>query len=470
MTETTTPGSPTAAFYGIVIGIDKFDTSRFNLAGCVNDAVAIYDLLTTNVGVLPANIQLLLAPLLPVTGLPEGVTFEDAKAATIQRAFDDIVARVQQGNHVVVYYATHGARFENPNGEWSYVMVPQDFPGDFVNAPDWRAMIPAAQLNHYLRALTAKASVSVIADTCHSQGSLRSLGDSERGARGIALAVATPAQWAQFTAAHAWADLVTTKASAGGSGLRAGPDDKDWVLFAACRAHETAKPFPVASRPGTITPGVTAHGLFTAMLLKEIGAVPGQSVAGLRWMDLQNAVQSAVATTPGLGSSQTPTLEGRAESTPFGGRWTPFAPGYAVTSDAGGVLRVKAGLIHGLDEGAVLESVSTGYRGFHGGGGVGAGGDRDGLADREHGEAALGHGAGPGAEERVAGAPGEAEREGPQAQRAAAGRDRGGGRAARGGRKRAPGSRRQRRTRRLRGSSLEARAGAPGRDGAAGRA
>ncbi len=344
-------------FYAFVMGIDKFDIESVrNLQGCVNDAVEICSFLVHQVKIPPGNIKLLLSPMLgpskAVPGLPEGVTFSDARTATIQAAFEALIQRVQKDDHVVVYYATHGARYESPNGEWSYLMFPQDY-----ESRNWRKMIPTAQLNHYLRKLTENASVSVIADTCHSASSTRGA-DEEQGGRGIKLDVATPEEWAEFKAAHgSFEDLVGTETVKSGTGL-GDPGQKEWVLFAACKESEIAQEYPSKA---------ANHGLFTAMLLKELRAPRSEPIHTLRWMQIEQAVKTSLATAwkqEGYKTPQTPALQGRDDSTLFGGKWVPFDPGYTVTADGDGSLRVDAGVPHGLDVGAVIELFPPGTASF----------------------------------------------------------------------------------------------------------
>lgn len=357
------PTSPSS--YAIVIGIAGFDNLGY-LAGCLNNAVAICNFLVTRVDVPPDNVRLLLAQApqekVGKDQLSAKISWQekaDARTATIQAAFEDIVARVRPGDQVFVYWATHGVRLVSPSGAWSYALVPQDFPrvDDLASGKaDWCKLIPAAQLGHYLRALSEKASVSVIADTCHSASATRGLGD-DGGARSIQVPQATEEQWQRFVAAHrSWGDLVTTEASQSGSGLQALSADRDWVCFAACRETQTAKPCLAKNERGQDV----WHGVFTSTLLAQLRSTQ-VAVAELRWLDIQFAVRDAVVN---ANVAQTPVLEGRRESTVFGGKWTPFNPGYTVTVAPDGGLTVDAGVIHGLDEGAVIEIFPPGTASF----------------------------------------------------------------------------------------------------------
>lgn len=352
--------------HALVIGISYFDhlASRY-LLGCLNDAVEMCNFLVDRVQVPPENVRLLLsqapkelAPNEQVTreNLSPRITWneqrDDARTATIHGAFEDLLKRVRTGDRVFIYYATHGARLVSPNGAWSYVLLPQDFPAVAdLGGPkaNWRQMITAGQLGHYLRALSEKADLSVIADTCHSASSTRDL-DAEDNTRSVHVPQPTPEQWQQFEAAHpSWAVPAVAEASQDSSGFWGLQRDRDWVHFAACRESESAYPCRVKNERGQEVP----HGLFTAKLLEQLRStqVP---VSELRWLDIQLAVRDAVRKTR-QNSDQTPVLDGRSESTVFGGRWTPFDPGYTVHVGRDGELTVDAGFIHGLAQGAVIE-------------------------------------------------------------------------------------------------------------------
>ena len=106
----------------VVIGIDHHEGAGVwnQLGGCVNDAVAVHDLLVGRVGLVPAAIELLLAPA-PGWRAPAGIAVPTgvplATAANVRAALGRL-AEADGIDEAIVYYAGHGVRvardYDNP--------------------------------------------------------------------------------------------------------------------------------------------------------------------------------------------------------------------------------------------------------------------------------------------------------------------------------------------------------------------
>jgi hypothetical protein len=333
----------------VVIGIDRYDgAAAWNqLGGCVNDAVEIHDFLVGRVGLAAAEVELLLAPApdwRPPAGIAVPTDVRSATAADIRAAFARL-AEADGIDEAIIFYAGHGVRVARERtGEYVYGMVPADAGA----GPDAFGNLVLAHTLHDLvqRLLARGVTPTVIADTCHSAGSLRA-GDRARRL------VPPGGELAWTLDEAAWQRLAPAArrgGDRGGSGWLDGVASNDWVMLAACRDTESAEEY---SRERATANGVAAvrHGKLTGALLAALERVPASAVATLRWMDLFPAVRRRV----GELGAQTPTLEGRPERPVFGGAWTPFPPGFAVAvRDTSGMLDVAAGLLHGVDEGAEL--------------------------------------------------------------------------------------------------------------------
>ncbi len=204
--ELTLEAAPTETWRALVIGVDhypgvwnKASPSQNQLEGCVNDAAAFRRFLVERVQVPSANIRYLTAPL--GAGGPS-VDPAKATAALVREAMVELQKATQPGDHVVVFYAGHGLRLERKSspGERYYGFVPHDFgwQGD-----DRKNLITDREINSFLRALTDDkgASVTVIADTCHSGASTRDVGPKVR-ARSLDTRRLEEAEWAELVKMH----------------------------------------------------------------------------------------------------------------------------------------------------------------------------------------------------------------------------------------------------------------------------
>lgn len=325
----------------LVIGVDRYPRlpARSQLTGCVNDAIAVHSFLVERLGIPLDRIELALS----VAEGRAAPACREATAELVRAAFTSLVAAAQPDDEVIVYFAGHGARISHATtGEYLHGFAPADV---ILGTSGPANLILGRELHALARALIERgAQPTLIADACHSAGSVRALGDG--ASRRLVSEDGGPAWTLE---AHAWTELAAqppgvaagpaARGSLGGSGWLS--EHGDWVMAAACRDIEIAHERPWHD-------GQT-RGVFTACLLDELLRVPDHALAAVRWCDVMPAVQRAVQATGG----QRPTLEGRIERRVFGGGWTPAPPGFAVTpTDEPGVIALGGGQLHGLEDGA----------------------------------------------------------------------------------------------------------------------
>lgn len=331
--------------HALLIGVDHYlhRSAGEQLAGCVNDVEAMRAFLVDRVGVSEENLRCLTSPPGPGRAL--------ASAANIRAAFAALLAdaALAAPDHLVLFLAGHGTRLDRAVGagrERHYGFIAADVAAAVAGASaTWKHVILDRELHALLLGLAGKGvTVTVIADTCHAGSALRDDDDSVHE-RSIQLRAPADASWAPIRA----------EAPAPAGRLAAWPGDT-FVVLAACRDHETAKEESTSMLDADGTQRPRTHGVLTLALLTELARVPAGQVAALRWLDLAERVQAAVARRIAVQrrSSQTPAVEGRSERLVFGGAWRPFAPGFTVRVGTDGALRLDGGTLHGLDPGAVI--------------------------------------------------------------------------------------------------------------------
>jgi hypothetical protein len=323
------------------------------LNGCVNDATSMRDFLVDRLAMSGSRLTLLTSPAADPARV---ATAANIRAALAALADGD---GAKAGDHVVLYYACHGARLtrENPDASRQvfYGLVAADIEpsGDGFNN-----LILDREINRFLRRLQQRSvSVTVIADTCHSGASTRDLAAPVAAERYLKdLEPLSDSAWEALQATHpalaaqaASRDL-DSKAPADRIG-RDTASDADFVVLAACQDGETAKEVTEDRVAEDGTRVTTSHGALTSSLLQALSRVPAEHVKSLRWMDFYDELSATVVKRV---TAQKPALEGNPARPVFGGRWKPFAPGFTVRQ-VGGVFNVEGGLAHGLDVGAVID-------------------------------------------------------------------------------------------------------------------
>ena len=354
-----TPAAPGGTRRAVLIGIDAYQFVN-PLGGCVNDALAIHDLLVSRGNFAPENVRVLLASRTPAQ-VPDALATAEAPTNQKMHEYLDALARASRADdEVVIYYAGHGVRIANPQNSQEQIgaIVPVDARANGTN------FIINRDLNEYIqRAVGTGATVTVILDCCHSGGATRSLETEQAGetqsVRELEVNL-TAEQWAQFQAAQGLgrADLAADTGSRdlNGSGwVPSIAEAVDLIVLSGCRDLEKSKEYPLdGSGP--------RHGAMTYFLLDAVQAVKAEQARSLRWEDIYPKVRNGVLA---VYSDQMPTLEGRRERPFLGGNWQPYEPGFTVSvTPQTGALTLNGGEIHGLGEGAEVALYAPGTADF----------------------------------------------------------------------------------------------------------
>ena len=323
--------SPTAAAIrrALLVGIDQYPREYHwpVLAGPRADVAALLDVLLTREGFSRQHV----------------VTLLDAEAtrAAILSNFERMIAESRQGDVILFYFAGHGSKLPDDDGDeldgWDETLVPYDA----IIGPNQFNDIRDDKISELITLANRKTDqVVLIFDCCsagtntraESIGTKRYLDPATRG-----LDAARPS-----LAPEAQAKLVP-KVEGGSGYLR--PAQK-YVALSACRASESAFELQVPSERASDTQHT--RGLFTWCLVQAFEEL-GPEVC---YADLLARVASRVNREQ---HEQTPILEGRlAGYSLFQAVAPPRAPRFALAIDASGVLQLEAGKLQGLEPGAIL--------------------------------------------------------------------------------------------------------------------
>lgn len=166
-------GAPEApARWALIIGINKYPfLGDADLDGSVNDALGYKAVLLERFAFAAEQVTVLLD--------------EAATRDAILRALDDLVARVRDGDQVVLTYSGHGRRIANPDSPEADRMDETFVPADSGSGFHPNRDIRDDDFLSRILALTERgAYVTFICDCCHSSASLRD--EFSTSTRGIA--------------------------------------------------------------------------------------------------------------------------------------------------------------------------------------------------------------------------------------------------------------------------------------------
>ncbi len=325
---------PPARGVALLVGIDAYAQPLIGrvpaLAGCENDVRRAERVLVERFGFGAEDVLVL--------------TGAAATHAAIVQAFDQhLLQRAASGTRVVFWYSGHGSRTPDlagvetsktedagagafDNTLLAYDSRDQDCDGSYDLVDD--------ELHSLLRALVQRTDqVLVVTDCCHSSGAVRG-GTTTAGVRA---AVAGRRGFARDAVRAFWPAEVPLV-----DDDEPDPDVFPYVHIAACGEQQEA---------GELRVGGRVHGTLSWFLCNALEDVePGTS-----WRQLVELVRARVA---GCGSRPDQTVIGTGEldRAVFGDDISPPPPGFRVDQMADG-LRVDAGRIHGLADGALFDVV-----------------------------------------------------------------------------------------------------------------
>jgi metacaspase-1 len=132
----------------LCVGINEYPLAGASLQGCVNDARAWAELLTTHYGFAPSDVALLL----------------DAQAtkANIMAGLRDLLTGARAGDVLVFANASHGTYIPDASGDETYdqAMCPYDCADNLIVDDELRAL--------FAKALPRGARLTIISDSCFS--------------------------------------------------------------------------------------------------------------------------------------------------------------------------------------------------------------------------------------------------------------------------------------------------------------
>ncbi|MCP3685446.1 MAG: caspase family protein [bacterium] len=146
----------------LVVGVDKYTNTNWNLSGCTKDAEIMSGILQDHFGFPRKNIRLLLD--------------ERATSEEIIHRLEWLINNSVSGDSIVFFYAGHGSRIRDRNGDeledrLDEILCPHDL--------NWSNGISDDKLSSIFSRLTKGATLTVILDCCHSGTGTRNMSDSD---------------------------------------------------------------------------------------------------------------------------------------------------------------------------------------------------------------------------------------------------------------------------------------------------
>lgn len=309
--------------WSLHIGIDQYPRldRRYQLAGCVNDAELMANILQQVFGFPAANVSLL--------------RNQEATHDAILAAFDQLVQRVSAEDIVVINYAGHGSRMRDREGQ-----EPDGYDETIVPYDSGRGFVPNRDISDdeiYLRLLHLSEKtpyITLIFDCCHSGTISRDLFGA--GARWVepderAIEELPPSAVEIEIAREASRDL-------GPSGWL--PLGERYVLIAGCHSEESSYEYRVRQGNQLLT-----YGALTYFLGQElVKTTPGTTY--------RDVFERASAQVTAVKPRQHPQMEGARDRELFGVRDIEPMRFISISQRAGVRATLAAGAAHGLRVGS----------------------------------------------------------------------------------------------------------------------
>ena len=315
--------------WALLIGIDKYKyqgTSGFsNLAGCVNDAMDMKNLLIGKFGFKEDHIKLLID--------------EQATHAAIIQAFQDhLIENAQPNDIVVIHYSGHGSQMKDVSGDepdgWDETIVPHD-----SRDPEGKVFdMSDDEINGLLQKLNTRTkNVTFVIDACHS-------GTATRAAVGVRQ---IPPDLRPPPADQPAYALTTRGAAEGKSGIRR--SDLDYALISGCLENESAYEHYAEQKE---------HGALSYFLVRELN----EAGAGVTYQDVIDKVGYKINFHY---PNQHPQLEGTKRNNYVFSDSTSIRQSYVLAFPKGSnKVKLEAGTVHGMTEGSIFEIYKPGTTTF----------------------------------------------------------------------------------------------------------
>lgn len=135
----------------LLIGVNKYIDSRYNLRGCVGDAYDMWRLLNEVYGLSPASI---------VVKTDERATYDN-----ILNSFRELLKRTRNGDVAIFYFSGHGSQINDFSNDESDNLDEVVIPHDFSWVRPLTDDIIHEIITNYLQ---YEASLYILMDCCHS--------------------------------------------------------------------------------------------------------------------------------------------------------------------------------------------------------------------------------------------------------------------------------------------------------------
>lgn len=285
--------------------------SLINLDGCVNDALSIKTILSSNYGFDKKNIVF----------LSNGKANRDG----IMNAIRNLIGTSTKGDIVFIYYAGHGSQIKNTASTEADMQDETIVPSDaYLGTPDIRDK----EINELFYQLSAKGVIlTIIFDSCHSGSIGRGLADQEPKSRHLA-----PVANAQVNDPSVVHNLV----------------EKNVLIISAAQDDETAK----EQKDERGDP----HGAFTYALIQALRTLPANAPA-------IKIFESTRAVIKYNGKSQEPVFEGndtRKNSSLIGAPRESISNtiSFAILKNTSiDEISIQGGYISGINPGCILKKI-----------------------------------------------------------------------------------------------------------------
>ncbi len=279
-----------------------------NLDGCVNDAKAINDIITSRFGFENKNIKTLFN--------------QEAKRDAIIKELENLINDAQKGDVIFIYYAGHGSQVYNSLSSEIDKQDESIVPANMIDIRDKEMAVL------YNKLLDKGVILTLIFDSCHS-GSV---------ARGNSLPSA-------FKSRHIDGSGIDAKDAS----KPQSPEDRGALVLSAAQPEQLAKE--------AIDDNGNPHGAFTVALIKALDASPVGESADMFFLRIKAIMQAN-------GSSQEPVL-GANETRKKQGLFGDDVKGHkgktivAVLKVTGNEIELQGGFAIGLNKGCELNKISA---------------------------------------------------------------------------------------------------------------
>lgn len=320
--------------HALLIGIDSYPHygEDQQLAGCVNDAMRMKQVLVEHFGFDPSNIREL--------------HDEAASRQGILDAMDRLVDAAQPGDVVVFHYSGHGRRrlaklrenteLRPTDGEWFDKSEGTRYdstlmPSDTGPRPHPHLDITDNTINSWLQRLTAiTENVTLVFDACHS-------GTVTRGSTGVKVRTVPPDDRGPeelHDAADGASQSPPMLAKKGKSGWL--PLSGSYTVISGSRDSETSKEMDVSGGSPFKRHGALTYNLTNALT----GAIPGSTH--------RDVFEIAGREVTRRFKTQHPQIEGALDREIFGTQIIPPMRFIPVEAVGDGTVMLRGGAIHGL--------------------------------------------------------------------------------------------------------------------------